>query len=145
LVGMVKGPSLFNPRRQPERAKKRRDLVIQMLEEQGVITEDQAGLNIAKPLDVTVRGTMADTSYPAFMDLIKRQLRADYQDEDLTSEGLRIFTSFDPLLQLKAEQAVETAFKRLGDRAGKEMEAAMVVTGAQTGEVLALVGGRNPR
>src|SRR5690606_31302920 len=79
------------------------------------------------------------------MDLIKRQLRADYKDEDLTSEGLRIFTSFDPLLQLKAEKAVETAFKRLGERAGSEMEAAMVVTGAQTGEVLALVGGRNPR
>src|SRR5690606_21534376 len=106
LVGMVKGPSLFNPRRQPERAKKRRDLVIQMLEEQGVITDEQARLNIAKPLDVTVRGSMADTSYPAFMDLVKRQLREDYQDEDLTSEGLRIFTSFDPLLQLKAEKAV---------------------------------------
>ena len=145
LVGMVKGPSLYNPRRQPERVKKRRDLVIQMLEEQGVITGEQAQAAIERPLDVTVRGSMADTSYPAFMDLIKRQLREDYKDEDLTSEGLRIFTSFDPLLQLKAEKAVETAFKRLGERAGSEMEAAMVVTGAQTGEVLALVGGRNPR
>ena len=144
LVGMVKGPSLYNPRRQTERAKKRRDLVIQMLEEQGVISDEQARLAINKPLDVTVRGSMADTSYPAFMELIKRQLREDYQDEDLTSEGLRIFTSFDPLLQLKAEKAVAASFKRLGERADKEMEAAMVVTGAQTGEVLALVGGRNP-
>ncbi|MDY3198187.1 MAG: penicillin-binding protein 1B [Pseudomonadaceae bacterium] len=144
LVGMVKGPSLYNPRRQPERAKKRRDLVLQMLEEQGVITAEQSAAAIAQPLDVTVRGSLADSSYPAFMDLVKRQLREDYKDEDLTSEGLRIFTSFDPLLQMKAEKAIADSLKGLGDRAN-EMEAAMVVTGAQTGEILALVGGRNPR
>lgn len=144
LVGMVKGPSLYNPRRQPERAKKRRDLVIQMLAEQNVISSEEAAKAIERPLDVTVRGSMADTNYPAFMDLIKRQLREDYQDDDLTSEGLRIFTSFDPIIQSKAEQAISTAFKRLGDRA-TDMESALVVTGAQTGEVLALVGGRNPR
>ena len=144
LVGMVKGPSLYNPRRQPARAKKRRDLVIQMLEEQGVISKEQAAEAIEQPLDVTVRGRLADSNYPAFMDLIKRQLREDYQDEDLTSEGLRIFTSFDPILQLKAEKAVADSLKNLGDRAN-DMEAALVVTGAQTGEVLALVGGRTPR
>src|SRR5690606_22021774 len=124
-----------NPRRQPERAKKRRDLVIQMLQDQGAITAEQAASAIAQPLDVTVRGSLADSSYPAFMDLIKRQLREDYQEEDLTSEGLRIFTSFDPLLQLKAEKAVADSLKNLGERADG-MEAAMVVTGAQTGEVL---------
>src|SRR5690606_9805549 len=144
LVGMVKGPSLYNPRRQPERAKKRRDLVIQMLQEQGVISSEQAVAAIGQPLDVTVRGSLADSSYPAFMDLVRRQLREDYMDEDLTSEGLRIFTSFDPLLQSKAEKAVADSLKSLGERAD-EMEAAMVVTGAQTGEILALVGGRNPR
>ena len=144
LVGMVKGPSLYNPRRQPERAKKRRDLVIQMLQEQGVISSEQAVAAIGQPLDVTVRGSLADSSYPAFMDLVRRQLREDYMDEDLTSEGLRIFTSFDPLLQSKAEKAVADSLKSLGARAD-EMEAAMVVTGAQTGEILALVGGRNPR
>ena len=144
LVGMVKGPSLYNPRRQPERVKKRRDLVIQMLADQSVISSEEAAAAIEQPLDVTARGSLADSSYPAFMDLIKRQLREDYQDEDLTSEGLRIFTSFDPLLQSKAEKAIESSLKRLGERAD-EMEAAMVVTGAQTGEVLALVGGRNPR
>ena len=144
LAGMVKGPSQYNPRRQPERTKKRRDLVIQMLAEQGVISNEQAVAAIEQPLDVTVRGSLADSSYPAFMDLIKRQLREDYQDEDLTSEGLRIFTSFDPLLQSKAEKAIEASLKRLGERAD-DMEVAMVVTGAQTGEVLALVGGRNPR
>lgn len=142
LVGMVKGPSLFNPRRHPERSKARRDLVIQMLAEQGAISEQQARQALERPLDVTERGSLADTSYPAFMDLVKRQLRADYRDEDLSSEGLRIFTSLDPLLQRKAEQAVEGTLRRLGD---EQLEGAMVVTAAQNGEVLALVGGRNPR
>ncbi|MEH6387521.1 MULTISPECIES: penicillin-binding protein 1B [Pseudomonas] len=146
LVGMVKGPSFYNPRRRPERAKQRRDLVIGMLAEQGVISEQHAQTAIAKPLDVAARGRLTDTSYPAFMDLIKRQLREEYRDEDLTSEGLRIFTSLDPVMQNKAERAVETTLKRLGPAPGDvEMESAMVVTSAQTGEVLALVGGRNPR
>ena len=114
------------------------------MEEQGVVSKEQAAQAIAQPLDVTSRGSLADSSYPAFIDLVKRQLREDYQDEDLTSEGLRIFTSFDPLLQRKAEQAVTDSLKNMGESA-KELEAAMVVTGAQTGEVLAVVGGRNPR
>lgn len=146
LVGMVKGPSLFNPRRHPERAKARRDLVIGMLAEQGMVSEAQAEKAVAMPLDVSARGSMADTSYPAFMDLVKRQLREDYRDEDLTSEGLRIFTSFDPLLQKKAEQAVQGTVKRLTRAdAPSPLESAMVVTSAQGGEVLALVGGANPR
>ncbi|SDS91710.1 penicillin-binding protein 1B [Halopseudomonas xinjiangensis] len=146
LVGMVKGPSYYNPRRHPERAKTRRDLVLQMLAEQGMISEQQAQQAQARPLDVAARGTMANTNYPAFMDLIKRQLRDDYRDEDLTSEGLRIFTSFDPLLQRKAEESVVGTLKRIGP-ATKDvpLEGAMVVTSSQTGEVLALVGGSNPR
>ncbi|WP_341707346.1 penicillin-binding protein 1B [Halopseudomonas sp.] len=146
LVGMVKGASYYNPRRNPERATTRRNLVLDLMAEQGMISQQQANDAKAKPLDVTVGGSMANTSYPAFMDLIKRQLREDYRDEDLTSEGLRIFTSFDPLLQKKAEDAVQSTLKRFGETPDKQpLEAAMVVTGAQTGEVLALVGGSNPR
>ncbi|PKM04471.1 MAG: penicillin-binding protein 1B [Gammaproteobacteria bacterium HGW-Gammaproteobacteria-6] len=146
LVGMVKGPSLYNPRRHPERAKARRDLVLGMLAEQGMVSEEQARLARERPLDVTARGTLADTNYPAFMDLVKRQLRQDYRDEDLSSEGLRVFTSLDPLLQSKAEKAVQESVQRLGPAEGEvSLEGAMVVTSAQNGEVLALVGGSNPR
>lgn len=146
LVAMVKGPSYYNPRRHTERAKARRDLVIGMLAEQGMISAELAEQAQQQDLDVSVRGSMADTSYPAFMDLVKRQLKEDYRDEDLTSEGLRIFTSFDPLLQNKAEKAVESTVKRLGPAEGDvPIEAAMVVSSAQAGEVLALVGGKDPR
>lgn len=146
LVGMVKGPSQFNPRRNPERALERRNLVLDLLAEQGVVTAEEAAAAKAKPLGVTPRGSMADSSYPAFLDLVKRQLREDYRDEDLTEEGLRIFTSFDPILQFKAETALEETLKRLAGRKGvDEVESAMVVSNPETGEIQALIGSRQPR
>ncbi len=146
LVGMVKGPTFFNPRRNPERALARRNLVIDLLAEQGTITPEEAATAKQKPLGVTSRGSMADSSFPAFLDLVKRQLREDYRDQDLTEEGLRIFTSLDPILQLKAEEALAESLKRLSGRKGvDEVQAGMVVTNPETGEIQALIGSRQPR
>ncbi len=146
LVGMVKGPTYFNPRRNPERALARRNLVIDLLAEQGSITLEEAAAAKQKPLGVTTRGSMADSSFPAFLDLVKRQLREDYREQDLTEEGLRIFTSFDPILQLKAEEALAETLKRLAGRKGvDEVQAGMVVTNPETGEIQALIGSRQPR
>ncbi|MCL6691122.1 penicillin-binding protein 1B [Pseudomonas citronellolis] len=146
LVGMVKGPSYYNPRRNPERAMERRNVVLDVLAEQGVITPEQAAAAKQAPLGVTRQGSMANSSYPAFLDLVKRQLRQDYREEDLTEEGLRIFTSFDPILQYKAETAVTETFKRFAGRKGLDQtETAMVVTNPETGEVQALIGSRDSR
>jgi len=146
LVGMVKGPSYYNPRRYPERALQRRNLVLDLLAEQGVVSAEAVARAKQAPLEVSSRGSLANTSYPAFLDMVKRQLRQDYRDEDLTEEGLRVFTSLDPILQRKAETAMADTLKRLGGRKGvDEVEAAMVVTNPQTGEVQALLGSRQPR
>ncbi|GLZ89085.1 penicillin-binding protein 1B [Metapseudomonas resinovorans] len=146
LVGMVKGPSYYNPRRFPERALERRNLVIDLLAEQSVITPAEAAAAKAKPLGVSKRGSLADSSYPAFLDLVKRQLRQDYREEDLTEEGLRIFTSFDPILQSKAETSLDETLKRLAGRKGvDQVESAMVVSNPETGEIQALIGSRQPR
>ncbi|CAI8983759.1 penicillin-binding protein 1B [Pseudomonas sp. GW456-12-1-14-TSB6] len=143
LVGMVKGPSYYNPRRNPERALERRNLVLDVLEQQGVASAEQVAAAKKMPLGVTTRGKLADSSFPGFIDLVKRQLREDYRDEDLTEEGLRIFTSFDPILQMKAEASVNDTFKRLSGRKGSDdVEAAMVVTNPETGEVQAMIGSR---
>ncbi|MDP3976528.1 MAG: penicillin-binding protein 1B [Pseudomonas sp.] len=145
LVGMVKGPTYYNPRRNPERALARRNLILDVLVEQGVVTLEEATAAKQKPLGVTQRGSMADSSFPAFLDLVKRQLREDYREEDLTEEGLRIFTSFDPILQLKAESALADTLKRLSGRKGvDQVEAGMVVTNPETGEVQVLIGSRQP-
>ncbi|EPM91560.1 penicillin-binding protein 1B, partial [Pseudomonas syringae pv. actinidiae ICMP 18804] len=143
LVGLVKGPSFYNPRRNPERAMERRNLVLDLFEQQGVATPEVVAAAKKLPLGVTKTGTLADSSFPAFLDLVKRQLREDYRDEDLTEEGLRIFTSFDPILQMKSQAAMDDTFKKLAGRKGvDEVEAGMVVTNPETGEVQALIGGR---
>ena len=146
LVGMVKGPSYYNPRRQPERALERRNLVIDLLAEQGVVALEQANHAKLQPLSITTRGSLANTTYPGFVDLVKRQLREDYRDQDLTEEGLRIFTSFDPILQRKAEEALAQTYKQLAGRRGiDDVESAMLVSNPESGEVLALLGSRLPR
>ena len=148
MVGIVKGPSYYNPRRYPERALERRNLVLDVLAEQGVVPADQVAAAKLKPLGVTSRGSLADSSFPGFLDLVKRQLRQDYREEDLTEEGLRIFTSFDPILQLKAEAALSETLKRLSAGRGKgidAVEAAVLVTSPESGEVQALIGSRQPR
>ncbi|TCD23099.1 penicillin-binding protein 1B [Pseudomonas sp. IC_126] len=143
LVGMVKGPTYYNPRRHPERALERRNLILDLLAEQQVLTSEEAEAARKAPLGVTQRGSLADSSYPAFLDLVKRQLREDYRDEDLTEEGLRVFTSFDPILQMKAERAMSETLKRLG-KAAEGVEGAMLVTNPETGELQAMLGGRQP-
>ncbi len=146
LVGMVKGPTYYNPRRNPERALERRNLVLDVLAEQGVASAAEVAAAKQKPLGITQRGTLADSSFPAFLDLVKRQLREDYQEQDLTEEGLRIFTSFDPIMQLKAESALADTLKRLSGRKGvDQVEAGMVVTSPESGEVQAIIGSRQPR
>ncbi|MGY8818820.1 MAG: penicillin-binding protein 1B [Pseudomonadales bacterium] len=143
LVGMVKGPTYYNPRRHPERALERRNLIIDLLAEQQVISPEEGAQARQTPLGVTQRGSLADSSYPAFLDLVKRQLREDYRDEDLTEEGLRVFTSFDPIIQSKAEKAMTDTLKRLG-KAAEGVEGAMLVTNPETGELQAMLGSRHP-
>lgn len=147
LVGIIRGPSHYDPRRRPERARERRDRVLTIMAEQQAITAEASARGRAEPLGVVDRAGLA-TRYPAFMGLVQRQLQEHYRAEDLRSEGLRIFTTVDPALQSRVERRLAG---RLADievqrklPAGS-LEAAAVVTDTDTGEVLALVGGRQAR
>ncbi|HIE53917.1 MAG TPA: penicillin-binding protein 1B, partial [Chromatiaceae bacterium] len=99
LVGLLKGASYYNPRRHPERALQRRNLVLRLMMEQGFITPQQANAAQKQPLGVVKGGRRSSVRHPAFIDLVRRQLQRDYREEDLTSEGLRIFTTLDPWAQ----------------------------------------------
>lgn len=148
LVAMVKGASYYNPRRFVKRAMDRRNLVIDLLEQEGEISKHDALTAKAKGLGVTSRAQSGVTSYPAFMDLVRRQLKRDYREEDLNSEGLQIFTTFDPLIQTESEKAFTRRLNQLGksrDTEEAELQAASVVISVESGEVLSMVGGRNPR
>jgi len=139
LVGMIKGPSLYNPLRNPERALQRRNLVLDEMVEQGVISDEHATVARAMPLGLNRKQRIRD-SFPAFLGLVRRQLRQEYREEDLSTLGLSIFTSFDPLLQRQLERSTTTVMNQLD--AGGELQSATVVTRFDTGEVAALVGGR---
>lgn len=148
LVGLVKGPSYFDPRRNPERALGRRNLVLAELAEQDVITTADYLRAKTIPLEVTARAPVGTSAYPSFLGLVHRQLRRDYSDENLRSEGLRIFTTLDPRVQRAAEHALATRLDVLERRRGipaNTLEGAAIVTGSENGEVLAVVGGRRAR
>lgn len=148
LAGLVKGPSYYDPRRHPERARQRRDLVLRMLLEQRQISEGQYRQATAAELGVVKKGTLLKEAYPAYLDLVKRQLRRNYRDEDLGSEGLRVFTSLDPSTQRQAENALVNTLDRLEQQHGiqsNSLQGSIVVTDPQTGEILAVVGDRSTR
>lgn len=146
LVGMIRAASIYNPRKHPERAWKRRALVLSLMENQGLITAEQAEAARQAPLNVTPRRPRSVSPYPTFLDLVRRQLRRDYREEDLRSEGLQVFTTLDPLIQRQAEQSLIRQVKSLEkENRLRKLEGSLIVTGSETGEVIALVGGRNPR
>ncbi|MCB1688928.1 MAG: penicillin-binding protein 1B [Halioglobus sp.] len=142
LIGMIKGPSLYNPERNPKRALERRNVVLGVMAEQGVITPEQAAAARDKPLELDSEGSIRG-SFPAYLDLVRRQLRRDYREEDLTTKGLSIFTPFDPLLQRQLERSTSAVLDQLDPTA--KLQSASVVTRFDTGEVAALIGGRKTR
>src|SRR5690606_11020524 len=81
-----------DPLRYPERARARRDRVLALMAEQGALDDDAAAAAAAEPLDLWNRERYGSAWYPAYLDLVRRQLAADYRDDDLTREGLRVFT-----------------------------------------------------
>lgn len=145
LVGMLKGPSRYNPRKHPERAISRRNGVLHILRDQDILSPETVKTSLAAPLDVIEEFTTANTPFPAYFDLVKRQLLQEYRESDLRSAGLRIFTTLDLQVQLAAEKAVRSQLKVIEANRrmpSKSLEAAVVVTATGSNEVLALVSAR---
>jgi penicillin-binding protein 1B len=140
MVGLVKGASYYNPARNPTHALQRRNVVLTALRQADLLTERQAELLINKPI-VTVKHARSGL-FPAFIDVVKLQLQQDYQSEDLRSEGLRVFTTLDPYIQYKTEHAIKNTLPNLS--ISKDLQAAAVVASPLNGDVLAVVGDRNP-
>ncbi len=145
LVGLLKGPAYYNPRKHPPRAQQRRNIVLTAMAEQHYIDEVELAAALAKTTDVSALPNRGQSMYPAFMDLVIRQLKRDYKEADLRSEGLRIFTTLDPTAQNIAEQSLKTRLARLEAARGladHHLQGAVVVVNILDGEVRAIVGGR---
>ncbi|WP_041447058.1 penicillin-binding protein 1B [Thiocystis violascens] len=147
LIGLVQAPSSLDPRRHPQAAKTRRDLVLDLMVRDGVILAEDAAQAKLAPLGLAEGGGRPVGEYPDFISLVRRQLQRDYRDEDLRSEGLNIFTTLDPLVQSTVERSLPVQLAALEKsrrmKAGT-LETAAVVTSVDQGEVLAVAGGRKP-
>lgn len=143
LAGLVQGPSLYNPWRNPELALKRRNIVLKNMLVMGKLSQAQYDREIARPLGVIEKPSIGPAKFPDFMDIVRRQLRTEYQDSDLTNTGLRIFTTLDPLVQIRTQQAFKSGVNSLiqaNPRRLSDLQGAMVIARPENGELLAAVG-----
>ena len=145
LIGLVKGASYYNPRRHPERATARRNQVLSAFAETGLLSGSEARKAASTSLGITEKPRSRGTRYHAFVDLVRRQLAQVYREEDLKTEGLRIFTTLAPSVQEKSQRAVTEGLAQLERRGlSSSLQAAMVVADVATGEVRGLVGDKDP-
>ena len=145
LVGLVKGPSYFDPRRNPERCLKRRKVVLDVMLAQGLIKQEDYDRAVSSPLIQSEPVVGGVDRFPAFLDLVRRQLRQEYHDEDLTSSGLQIMTTLDPQVQLQVEKQLEAGITALEKtHKHKNIQGAVVITNRENGEIQAIAGCRTP-
>lgn len=143
LVGLIKGPSYYNPRRYPERVIERRNIVLRVLFENNEISSEEYEQYAGAPLDIGSGASLAKGKHPAFMDSVKRELRVLLADPEKRQSGIKVFTTLDPNAQRKAESAIFEKVSAIEtQRKLSKLEAAMVVTDIDSGEIRALVGGK---
>ena len=151
LAALIQNPGRHNPRKQVERARRRRDLILSRMLEQNLITREQH--DAARRLDIHVAThNPSRTIAPYFVDFLRDQLIDSYTDDVLTSDGLRIFTTLDTSLQGHAERSLqdgitrlEKAYTRLTSDPKNPLQAAILVIQPQTGYIRAMMGGRSYR
>jgi penicillin-binding protein 1B len=142
LIGLVKGPSYYDPRKHPDRAQTRRNLVLQEFADAHLIDATAAKRAAAKPLGLRPPG---GSYVPAYMDLVRRHLKRDYAEADLAAAGLTIYTNLDPRAQAAAEHALASHLKHLDAMTkvhGAHLEGAVLIAEPNSGDVVAVVGGR---
>ena len=142
LVGIIQGPGYWNPRRFPERALTRRAVVLDVFAQVGLITPAEAIRAKATPLGVSSKPGVARNRAPAFLDLVRRQLARDYPADALRGAGLTVMSTLAPSVQTLSERAVHATLPRAERQQGPALQAGMVVTDTESGEVLAVVGNR---
>lgn len=141
LAGMIRAPNRYDPFRRPEAARRRRNLVLRLMERQGRITAEQGARARSAELPGPP-GRRPVNAAPWYVDHVQDELEERYSREDLRREGLRIWTALRPDVQRAAGRAVRWGLERLeADRPG--LQAALVAADPRTGDLLAMVGGRD--
>jgi penicillin-binding protein 1B len=142
LIGQVKGPSYYDPWRYPQRAKERRNLVLRLMFEQHYLSRIDFEQAVESPLSVRASRRLAKNKYPAYLQLVKSELSKKISNVDQQS-GIRVFTGFSHLSQQLLENTAAQQIALLEEKHQQaELEVAMIVTDINSGEIRALVGGK---
>ena len=145
LVGMIPAPSYYNPRRNPQRALDRRNLVLKTLVDVGAISSFTADSFSKRPLGIVEHRSESTSDFPAYIDYLHRQLRQYYSEEVLRTSGLRLYTSLDSAIQQSAQDKLSSTLATLEQEKGfpsGTLQGAAIVVDPAKGEILALVGDR---
>jgi penicillin-binding protein 1B len=147
IAGMIQSPSRYAPDRHPEEARVRRNVVLGTMARDGVITNEEAQAAASEPLTVAPARDAEGSVAPYFIDYVNRMVEARLATSgDGDERGLRIYTTIDPDLQQAAEASIKRQLERLDKiykGRGVMPQAALVALDPKTGNVLAMVGGRN--
>lgn len=145
LVGMVKGPSLYNPKRNPDAALKRRNVVLDVMSSASLLSKKEAVILKKSALSLSKTDKVAKRKHSSFMNLVQQQLLRDYSYQHLNESGLNIFTTLDIQLQNHAETIIPLSLGKIEkDRGKKDLQAGVVIADPRSGEIVALVGDRHP-
>ncbi|HVS32054.1 MAG TPA: PBP1A family penicillin-binding protein [Thermoanaerobaculia bacterium] len=148
LAGMIRSPNVLSPIKYPDRARPRRDTVLKLMLDQKKITPEQYEEAVNAPLTVTKFPRTSRTA-PFFVDFVMKQLRETYPETQLKTEGLRIFTTLDTIMQRSAERSLETGIANLSKQykhirtSPTPLQGVVLTIQPGTGYVKALVGGRS--
>lgn len=152
LAGLIQSPQRYNPFRYPERAVARRNNILREMKENGFITDKQFAEATIAPLKVT-REAVESSDAPYFVDLVNDTLQTRFQDHDFQTKSFRVYTTLDMNLQHDAVEAIRAGlvetdklWKRRAKTYGTDQfplaQVCLVALNTQTGELLAMTGGR---
>jgi penicillin-binding protein 1B len=162
LAGLIQAPSYLSPYRHPERAQERRNTVLEAMVETGAITRAQADKAKATPPKLAPPNVEASDA-PYFVDMVRDAVLSKLNEHEVNEQQFRIYTTLDPELQRAAAAAVESGIQLVDDQVtkmrtkktkvggkvettvvpGPQAQVALVAMDPHTGEIKALVGGRN--
>ena len=156
LAGIILAPNRYSTsERRPERAVEARDRALLAMTENGVITPEQALEAKKTPLQI-VGGGLEGSTAPYFVDMVKDHLLDRFSESELLSQSFRVYTTLDPELQRAASDAIEAGVKNIDSQLAKryarwrkegqpapQAQVAMVVLDPHSGEIKALIGGRD--
>jgi penicillin-binding protein 1A len=138
LAGITKSPSHYSPRRDAVASQERRDLILNKMFQQGMLTGDELQAALATDVALAPSSAGEQTKYPYWVEFVREQLVDKYGSNTVLQGGLRVYTSLDLDKQAAAEEVIGSILNQPGDP-----EAALVSIDVKTGRVVAMVGGRD--